>query len=136
LIIAASKLAAEGDETADYALGSVLKAAEEKFTIALDWYEEREWEEKIGAEKIAAAPEPIARQARAEPIDARRELLQVVDEVNEVRRLIDAASMAAETLENEERNPIQAVLGVAEAKLTAARDRLNVARGAPERKAA
>jgi hypothetical protein len=76
-----------------------------------------------------AAPEPIAAKASESTIADRRELLGVVDNINEVRRLIDAASMAAETLENEERNPIQAVLGVAEQKLTAARDRLNVARG-------
>jgi hypothetical protein len=59
LIIAASKLAAEGDETRDYALGSVLSAAEQKFEVALDWFEAREWEER------KAAPEPIASEHEA-----------------------------------------------------------------------
>jgi hypothetical protein len=118
------------DDTAGYALMSVLGAAEEKFTVALDWYEAEAWEER------KAAPEPIAAKASESTIADRRELLGVVDNINEVRRLIDAASMAAETLENEERNPIQTVLGIAEAKLTAARDRLDKVRGAPERKAA
>jgi hypothetical protein len=39
--------------------------------------------------------------------------------------------MAAESLADEERNPIKAVLSIAERKLTATRDRLDVARGAP-----
>jgi hypothetical protein len=57
LLIAAGKLAEDMDDTAGYALKSVLGAAEEKFTVALDWYEDEAWEER------KAAPEPIARQS-------------------------------------------------------------------------
>jgi hypothetical protein len=44
--------------------------------------------------------------------------------------------MAADHLDLEERNSMQAVLGIAREKLEAAGNRLNVAGGAPERKAA
>jgi hypothetical protein len=135
LLIAAGKLAADMDDTAGYALKSVLGAAEEKFTIALDWYEAEAWEEKI-----AAAPEPIARQAEPASSSTRpplsSELLHVVDEVNHVRYAIYAAYIAARHLDRDESNAMQNVLGGAMERLTDARDRLEAARRAPERKAA
>jgi hypothetical protein len=132
LIIAASKLAAEGDETHDYALGSVLSAAEEKFTVALDWFEAMAWEER------KAAPEPIAAKASestiADPLH--RELVHVVDDINAARYFVECAMMAADHLDVDERNAMQAALGIAQDKLLGARSRLDKARGAPERKAA
>jgi hypothetical protein len=85
------------------------------------------------------APEPIARQAEASsstkpPLAS--ELLHVVDEITHVRYAIHAAWMASAHLDRDEHNAMQGILGPAFDKLTAARDRLNVARGAPERKAA
>ena len=62
--------------------------------------------------------------------DPSRELLHIVDEIEEVRLLLDAVFMAAETLADEEKNPIHAVLNVADRMLKAASGRLNVARGA------
>ena len=125
LIIAAGKLAAEGDETADYALGSVLKAAEQRFEVALDWYEAREWEEKTGAEKRKAAPEPIARQAEPASSSTRplsSELLDVVDEITHVRYAIHAAWMASAHLDRDEHNAMQGILGPALDKLTIVKD--------------
>jgi hypothetical protein len=127
--IAAGKLADGLDDTAGYALKAVLGAAEQKFEVALDWYEAEAW-----SEKIAAPPEPIARQAQ--PASSSSELLHVVDEVNHVRYQIYAAYMAARHLDRDESNAMQGVLGGALDRLTAARDRLDAARGAPERKAA
>jgi hypothetical protein len=84
LIIAAGKIADGRDETHDYALRSVISAAEEKFTVALDWFEAEAWEERK-ATIVARHP-------------ASCELLHIVDAVNEVRYLIDAAWMARREL--------------------------------------
>jgi hypothetical protein len=63
--------------------------------------------------------------------DPSRELLCVVDDINEVRYIIEATWMAVESIEEEEdKQSIQTLLSVAKRQLTAARDRLDVARGA------
>jgi hypothetical protein len=116
LIIAASNLAAGIDDIQAQGLHAVICAAEEKFMVALDWYE-------AGGHKQGASA-PI-------DLDPKRDLLHIVDEVNEVRYLVDAAWMAAEMLTFEESSAIKAVLSIAQNKLTAARDKLDVARGAP-----
>jgi hypothetical protein len=143
LIIAAGKIADGGDETHDYALRSVISAAEEKFTVALDWFEAEAWEERKASEPIApagwakvdagtdaAAPAPIADRVRYG-----RELVQVADDINAARYLIECAWMAAENLDDDDqKNAIQSVLSIArDDKLDAARDRLKtVARGAKQ----
>jgi hypothetical protein len=138
LLIAAGKLADDMDETAGYALKSVLGAAEEKFEKALDWFEAKEWKASLDERK--AAPEPTARPADVASSSTRpplsSELLDVVDEVNEVRRLMHAAWMASHHLHPEDRDGMQVVLAGAINKLDGARDRLDKARGAPPRKAA
>lgn len=63
--------------------------------------------------------------------DPDRKLLHTVDDISEVCLLLDAVFMAAETLADEEKNPIHAVLLIADHKLKVARDRLDVARRAP-----
>jgi hypothetical protein len=87
-----------------------------------------------------AAPEPIARQAEPASSSTRpplsSELLDVVDEINHVRYAIHAVWMASAHLDRDDHNALQGILGPALDRLTAARDRLDVARGAPERKAA
>ena len=115
LIIAASNLAAALGDTQAQGLHAVICAAEQQFEVARLWFE--------------AGHAPIASPA-VDP-DPERELLHIVDEVDEVRYLIDAAHMAAGSLSVEETRPMQAVLGYAQEKLTAARDKLNTARGAP-----
>ncbi|MFZ2107504.1 MAG: hypothetical protein WAV18_19375 [Roseiarcus sp.] len=112
LIIAASNLAA-ADETPG--LHAVICAAEEQFKVAFDWFK--------------AGHAPIASPA-ADP-DPERELLHIVDEINVVRHLIEAAHMASGALVREECDALQNVLNIASDKLTAARDKLNIARGAP-----
>jgi hypothetical protein len=85
-----------------------------------------------------AAPEPIAAKASestiADPLH--RELVHVVDDINAARYFVECAMMAADHLDVDERNAMQAALGIAQDKLLGARSRLDKARGAPERKAA
>jgi hypothetical protein len=119
LIVAASNLAAAIDDTQGQGLHAVILAAEEKFGEAHDWFLDR----------YSASPTSEPTSSPADP-DPSRELLSIADEIDEVRYLIDAAWMAAGELAKEECNPIKAVLDIAERKLTAARDRLNVARTA------
>ena len=114
LIIAASNLAAALNDTQAQGLHAVICAAEEQFEVARLWFE--------------AGHKPIIIPADPDP---EHELLHIVDEVDEVRYLIEAAHMAAGSLSNEEARPIHAVLSIASDKLTAARDKLNIARGAP-----
>jgi hypothetical protein len=87
-----------------------------------------------------AAPDPIARQAEPASSSPRpplsSELLDVVDEINHVRYAIHAVWMASAHLDRDDHNAMQGVLGPALDRLTAARDRLDKARGAPEWKAA
>jgi hypothetical protein len=99
----------------------VICAAEEKFTIAFDWF-------KAGHEQRVSAP--IASQADPDPD---HELLHAVDEINVVRYLIEAAHMASAALVREECNALQNILGPAKERLTAVRDKLDIARrgGAP-----
>jgi hypothetical protein len=88
----------------------------------------------VGADGEPVAPppaRPIAAKSAAGDPDLKRELLQIVDEVNEVRYLVDAAWMAAEMLTFEESSAIKSVLSIAKVKLTCARNKLDVARGAP-----
>jgi hypothetical protein len=108
LIIAASNLAAALDDTESQGLHAVIRAAEEKFEIAREWFE-------AGHEQRMSA----------------RVASRALDDINEARYLVDAAGMAAENLTKEAGNAMKSVLGVALDKLTAARDRLDVARGAP-----
>jgi hypothetical protein len=120
LIIAASNLAAAIDDTQGQGLHAVILAAEEKFGEAHDWFLDR----------YGASPTSDPTPAPADP-DPSRELLSIVDDLNDVRYLVDSVWMAADSLTKEECNAMKAVIGVAFEKLTAARDRLNVARGAP-----
>jgi hypothetical protein len=121
LIVAASNLTAAIDDTQGQGLHAVILAAEEKFGEAHDWFLER----------YGAAPTSEPTPSPADP-DPSRELLSIVDEINDVRYLVDAAWMAADSLTKEERNAMKALTGVAFEKLTAARDRLDAARGAPQ----
>ena len=121
LIVAAQNLASAEDPYAP-AFHAVVCAAEEQFEIAHNWFLERR----------GATPKSDPTSSEADP-DPSRKLLDIADELDEVRYLIDAAWMAAGELAKEECNPIKAVLDIAERKLTAARDRLNVARGARRR---
>lgn len=67
-------------------------------------------------------------QAAGEAMPAESRVpLHIVDEIDTVRNLISAAMDAASTLPNSQ--GVDAVLLIAEDKLTAARDALNVARG-------
>jgi hypothetical protein len=120
LIIAASNLAAAIDDTQGQGLHAVICAAEEKFEVAHDWFLER----------YGASPTSDPTPSPADP-DPSRELLRVADDIDEVRYLIEAAWMAAESLvDNEDERAIQTLLSVAKRQLTAARNRLNVARRA------
>ena len=113
LIIAASNLAA-ADATSP-GLHAVICAAEQQFKVAFDWFK--------------AGYKPIAIPA-ADP-DPNHELLNAVDEINVVRYLIEAAFMASAALLREECDALQNVLSPAKERLTAVRDKLNIARGAP-----
>ena len=79
----------------------------------------------------------VERSSRVQPIaspadpDPDHELLNAVDEINVVRYLIEAAHMASTALLREECNALQNVLAPAKERLTAVRDKLNIARGAP-----
>ena len=109
LIHAASSLAVtEAD------IHSVICAAEEKFTIAFDWFK--------------AGHAPIPSPADTDP---NHDLLDAVDEINVVRHLIEAAFMASSALLRAECDALQNVLSPAKARLTAVRDKLNIARRAP-----
>ena len=114
LIIAASNLAAASGETQAQGLHAVICAAEQQFEIARLWFE--------------AGHKPIASPADPNPD---HELLHAVDKINVVRYLIEAAHMASGALVREECDALQNVLSIASDKLTAARDKLNIARGAP-----
>ena len=131
LLIVAGKLAAEGDETHDYALNAVICAAEQRFEKALDWFEARHWaatlEERKAAEPIACRAES-ASSSTGPPLSS--ELLDVVDDVNWVRRQLYAAWMASHHLDGEERDGMQVVIAGALDKLTAAGERLDAARKA------
>jgi hypothetical protein len=72
-------------------------------------------------------------EANERAVAAKRQskLLRIVDEIDTVRGLMDAAWMAADSLTPGEGGPIMSVLCVAHDKLTAARDALNELRGAP-----
>ena len=70
-------------------------------------------------------------QKREGPDDHQVELLPIVDDIGEVRYLLEAAWMAVESLDVEEQRPLHALLLVVQIKLTAAHDKLNIARGAP-----
>jgi hypothetical protein len=119
LIIAASNLAAAIDDTQGQGLHAVICAAEEKFEVAHDWFLER----------YGASPTSDPTPSPSDP--ASRELLGIADDIDEVRYLIEAAWMAAESLvDNEDERAIQTLLSVAKRQLTAARNRLNVARRA------
>jgi hypothetical protein len=120
LIIAASNLAAALDDTQALGLHAVICAAEDKFMVAHDWFE-------AGHKQGASAP--IASPADPDPD---HELLHVVDDVYPIRMLIECAWMAAVSLTKEECGAMQTVLNEAQKRLTAVRDKLNVARGAPE----
>src|ERR1700722_10004754 len=115
LIIAASNLAAASGDTQAQGLHAVIIAAEEQFKVAFDWFK--------------AGYKPIAIPA-ADP-DPNHELLNAVDEINVVRYLIEAAFMASAALLREECDALQNVLSPAKERLTAVRDKLNIARGAP-----
>jgi hypothetical protein len=124
LIIAASNLAAAIDDTQAQGLHAVICAAEEKFMVALGWFEAGGHEQRVSA--------PIARAADPDP---RRDLLHICDDIDEVRHLIEAVWMGVEALsdvehDREAQSALHAVLNVAKGKLTAARDKLDVARGA------
>ena len=81
----------------------------------------------VGKREPAAAASRTPAGKGADDSDASRELLSIVDEIDEVRYLVDAAWMAADSLTKEECNAMKAVTSVAFEKLTAARDRLNAA---------
>ena len=118
LIIAASNLAA-GPDPYKEALHAVIIAAEEQFGIAHDWF--------LGRRDSA----PTSGQTSSEADrNLRLELLDIVNNMDEVRYLVEATWMAVESLsDTDEQAPLHVVLSVAKQKLTAARDRLNVARG-------
>jgi hypothetical protein len=78
--------------------------------------------------EIDAALEANERAVAAKRSSA---LLDIVDEIDTVQGLMDAARMAADSLTAEEGGPVMSVLRVAHDKLTAARDALNIYRGAP-----
>ena len=115
LIIAASNLAAALDDTQAQGLHAVICAAEDKFMVAHDWFE-------AGHKPIAAVP--------ADP-DPEHKLLEIVDAIYPIRCLIEAGWMAATDLTKEQCGAMQTVLGEAQERLAAVRDKLNVARGAP-----
>jgi hypothetical protein len=58
------------------------------------------------------------------------DLLEIVDEINRIRSFVEVAWMAGASLMKDECNAIQEVLGVANERLTAVRDKLDAARGA------
>jgi hypothetical protein len=78
-------------------------------------------------ERYGASPTSDPTPNPADP-DPSRELLSIVDDLNDVRYLVDAAWMAADSLAKEERSAMKALISVAFEKLTAARDRLDAAR--------
>ena len=114
LIIAASNLAVTEDD-----IHAVICAAEEKFTIAFDWF-------KAGHEQRVSAQ--ASRQAEPDP---NHDLLNVVDDIYPIRCLVEAAWMAATDLTKEQCRAMQTVLGEAQERLIAVRDKLDVIRGAP-----
>ena len=59
-------------------------------------------------------------------------LVQVVDELDNIRNLVDAAWMAASDLSSEGQGPMRTVLRIASEKLAAARNKLEA--GRPRRK--
>ena len=59
-------------------------------------------------------------------------LLEIADELVDVRNLIEAAHMAAGTLSPEESNPMQALLDFVSQMLRAVSDKLETARQQPE----
>ena len=59
-------------------------------------------------------------------------LLEIADELVDVRNLIEAAHMAAGTLSPEESTPMQALLDFVSQMLRAASDKLETARQQPE----
>jgi hypothetical protein len=68
----------------------------------------------------------------AEGHEHRLELLNVENDIDEVRHLLEATWMAVDSLETgNQQAALHAILDVAQYKLTTARDRLSVARGAP-----
>ena len=118
LIIAASNIAAAIDDTQAQGLHTVIITAEDKFKVAFDWF-------KAGHVSLIASP--------AHP-DPDRELLHIVDDIDEVRYLIEATWMAVDNLSDREaQNPLHAVLSIAKRKLTGARDKLNIIRRTPRR---
>jgi hypothetical protein len=60
----------------------------------------------------------------------KKTLLDVEDDVNDVRQLIEAAHMAISDLPSEQAAPVQALLDVISIKLTEARDGLSAYREA------
>jgi len=114
LIIAASNLAAALDDTQAQGLHTVICAAEDKFMVAHDWFE-------AGHKPITVPADP----------DPDHELLHIVDDIYPIRMLIECAWMAAVSLTKEECGAMQTVLNEAQNRLTAVRDRLNIARSAP-----
>ena len=59
-------------------------------------------------------------------------LLDIVDELSDIRFLIEAAHMAATELPSEQCGPMQTLLDFVSQKLSAARDKLDAARPQPE----
>lgn len=114
LIHAASSLAVTEDD-----IHSVISAAEDKFAVAFEWF-------KAGHEQRVSAP--VANPAGPDPD---HELLPIVDAIYPIRCLIEAAWMAATDLTKEQCGAMQTVLGEAQGRLLAVRDKLNIARGAP-----
>jgi hypothetical protein len=114
LIHAASSLAVTEDD-----IHSVISAAEDKFAIAFEWF-------KAGHEQRVSAP--VASPAGPDPD---YELLRIVDAIYPIRCLVEAAWMAATDLTKEQCGAMQTVLGEAQERLLAVRDKLNIARGAP-----
>jgi hypothetical protein len=73
---------------------------------------------------------PAAGEAMPAEGQEPRTLVDIEDEINDVRQLIEAAHMAAVDLSPEQTAPMQALLDITQTKLTAARDGLSALRGA------
>ena len=79
--------------------------------------------------KSTASAAGGAMPAEGHDPDPSRELLGIVNDIDEVRHVLDAIWMAVDGLEiGDKQAALHAVLDIAQRQLTAARDRLNAAR--------
>src|SRR5664280_867551 len=96
----------------------------------------RRWRQIMSKQTIPVDGEAMAAEGQQSKPTTERDrssaLLEIADELVDVRNLIEAAHMAAGTLSPEESNPMQALLDFVSQMLRAASDKLETARQQPE----